>query len=67
MPLRAGALSIGILYLLVNVGVLLGWAGSFFSALELYNSSDEDDSDRYLRTIYFSGIAHAQVRLTVLR
>ena len=56
VPLRAGALSIGILYLLVNVGVLLGWAGWFFSALGLYNSSDDDESARYVRTIRFSGM-----------
>ena len=54
VPLRPGVLSIGILYLVVNVGVLLGWAG-WFLELEVYNSSGDEDSDRYLRTVRFSG------------
>ena len=33
VPLRNGALTIGILYLIVNVGVLLGWAGWLFALL----------------------------------
>ena len=58
VPLRAGALTIGILYLVVNISLWLGWAGWFIAELAGYMStSPEDDvyGRRYMH-VRFLGI-----------
>ncbi|KAF0305834.1 hypothetical protein FJT64_022605 [Amphibalanus amphitrite] len=50
VPLRSGALTIAILYLVVNVGVLFGWACWFFAEVGMYNAIPvEDDDYRHYR------------------
>ena len=57
VSLRAGALTIGILYLVVNISVWLGWAGWFIAELAGYMSTspENDVYERWFGTVRFLG------------
>ena len=56
VPLRNGALTIAILYLVVNIGVLVGWAGWFFAEVAMYASAVEEDMKaRHFMSVKFTG------------
>ena len=57
VSLRAGALTIGSLYLVVNISVWLGWAGWFIAELAGYMSTSPEDDvyERRFGTVRFLG------------